>query len=98
MKQGTKWATFVKHVVLPLVTMKQTRDLIMAFILKLLGMQMMGGFRAYLLKHLVGKFQRETADMLRASGEYSVMLKTANDTQTMEDRDEATDNLNDLMR
>lgn len=67
-------------------------------LLKLLKAQMMGGFRGWLIKTLVREFSEEVVNVVSDTLDYIEIKKKADATVDMEDRDEATTVLNDIMR
>lgn len=74
------------------------KDLLKNLIIKALKLQMLGGFRGWLIGVMAREFSEETIEVITDVGDYLVTRSAANDTATNEDRDEASDILTDLMR
>jgi len=68
------------------------------WLLSLLKMQAMGGFRGWLLKTLVKEFSEEVIDIATDVIDYVEIKKKIKGTVNEEDRNTATDKLNDIMR
>ena len=68
------------------------------WLLSLLKMQAMGGFRGWLLKTLVKEFSEEVIDIATDVIDYVEIKKKIKGTINEEDRNTATDKLNDIMR
>lgn len=68
------------------------------WLLSLLKMQAMGGFRGWLLKTLVKEFSEEVIDIATDVIDYIEIKKKIKETINEEDRNTATDKLNDIMR
>lgn len=68
------------------------------WLLSLLKMQAMGGFRGWLLKTLVKEFSEEVIDIATDVIDYIEIKKKIKGTINEEDRNTATDKLNDIMR
>ena len=67
-------------------------------IIKLLKFQAVGGIKGWIIKTIVKEFTEEVIDTIRVTVDYIEIRSVTNDTIDMEDRDEATDILNDIMR
>lgn len=72
-------------------------DILKAIILKALKMQATGGIKGWLIKTLVKEFTEEVLEMIRVTIDYVEIKHKLKDTIDMEDRDEATDRLNDII-
>ena len=64
----------------------------------LLKLQVSGGIRGWLIRTLVKEFAEEVFEVIQVTVDYVEIKRKVNDTATNEDRNEATDTLNDIMR
>lgn len=67
-------------------------------LVKILKLNAMGGPLGWLLGILVKNFSDKIITIINDVGEYKVISERADSTVDMEDRNEATDTLNDIMR
>ena len=72
-------------------------DALTAIFVKLLKMQISGGFQGWLIKTVVTKFSKEVLEFIEVNLDYVDIKHKANETTDMENRDEATDILNDII-
>lgn len=76
----------------------QFQNVLEQYLLKLLKAQLLGGFKGWLVKLIVKNFTKDVITAVNDTTEYVIKIKQADSTTNMEDRDEATDILNDIMR
>ena len=67
-------------------------------ILKILKHSAMGGVAGWVVKTVVTEFTEEVIDTIRVTVKYVEIRTVTSDTVDMENRDEATTTLNDIMR
>ena len=82
--------------------LKDNKDVLVgvlkAVIFYLLKLQVSGGIRGWLIRTLVKEFAEEVFEVIQVTVDYVEIKRKVNDTATNEDRNEATDTLNDIMR
>lgn len=66
--------------------------------LNLLKLQSVGGIKGWLIGFVVKEFAEEVVELITVHVEYADIKRRINRTVNNEDRNEATDNLNDVMR
>lgn len=64
--------------------------------MKLLKLQMVGGVKGWLISFVVRKFAKEVFEFIEVNVDYIEIKKKVNSTINNEDRNEATDDLNDV--
>lgn len=69
-------------------------NLLESLIIKLLKLQISGGIRGWILNTLVSGFAKEIVEIFETGQDYKISKKVYNDTAEDEDRDRATDTLN----
>ncbi len=74
------------------------KDAAETFLISLLKLQTMGGIKGWLLKTLAKNFSKEVIHVTFEVFDYVDIKNKMEETASMEDRNEATDRLNDLMR
>lgn len=77
---------------------QQVKDALKNLIIKALKLQVSGGFRAWLIRIIVTEFADELIGIASRVSDYLSISKKMDDTINNEDRNEATDDLNDVMR
>ncbi len=75
----------------------QFLEYLKSLLLKALKAELLGGFRGWLLKTLVKEFAEEVVEIVTDVTDYIIIDAEVDSTIGMEDRDEATDTLNDIM-
>ena len=71
-------------------------SLLSSLLIQVLKLQLVGGFRGWLFKNLAEEFSEEIVETLEVVNGYKITKEKLNDTIDMEDRDAATDQLNDV--
>lgn len=92
-KKITFWAA-VKVVLLS----EQFKQALQGLIIKVLNLQISGGIRGWLINTFVKGFADEVIEVVSDTVEYVDISVRSDATVDMENRDEATDELNDIMR
>ena len=67
-----------------------------SLITKLLKSQVTGGFKGWLVKTIVVEFSEEVYEFIKVNVDNFEIKRKVNSTVTNEDRNEATDDLNDV--
>lgn len=73
-------------------------DALEFLIVKLLKLQLSGGIKGWLIKTLIKNFSKEVYEFIQVNVENVEIKIVAESTVDMEDRNEATDVLNDIIR
>jgi len=73
-------------------------DVLKSIILKALKMQATGGIKGWLIRLIVKEFTEEVIEVIRVTIGYVEIKHKLKDTINEENRDEATDNLNDIIK
>ena len=68
-----------------------------SLLLKLLKLQSMGGFKGWLIGFLIKEFSEEVIEFIHVHIDYIEIKRRITRTQHNEDRDQATDDLNDAI-
>lgn len=69
-----------------------------SLLLKLLKLQSLGGVKGWLVGFIVKEFSKEVVELITLHIEYADVKSRINGTVNNENRNEATDNINDVMR
>jgi len=78
------------------IKLPQVRDWLIGKLMSLLKMQAIGGLRGWLLRKVVTEFQDEVIEAIELATDFKVRKDVLDGTIDMEDRDAATDVLNDI--
>lgn len=68
-----------------------------SILLNLLKFQAMGGIKGWLIKTLVKEFSEEVYEFIKVNLDHIEIKKVVNNSEHNEDRNEATDDLNDIL-
>ena len=77
---------------------EQFKQALQNLFLKILKLQVSGGIRGWLIKTLITECTEEVIEIMSDTVEYIDISVRSDSTVDMENRNEATDELNDIMR
>lgn len=76
---------------------EQFKQILKSLLVKILKLQISGGIRGWLIKTFVEEFTDEIIEVVSDTVDYVDISVRVDSTVGMENRDEATDTLNDIM-
>lgn len=77
---------------------KEFKQVLTSLTFKLLKLPILGGIQGWLIGFVVKHFVKEVIETINVVHDYIEIIDRSEDTIDMENRDEATDILNDIMR